>query len=231
MNFRNSSAGSDGSRKSSGLRSGQNSVLGAAGFSTGIDDSGEKSVIQNVTSEDDLKDQHCDSKEKIPSATELGDTSNVRSDEDQTWSLSQLHARLPKECEVCNAPCELACKGCQKAFYCSRLHQVSDWPQHKADCFPAIFIKNDVGEKILVATKGIPAGGTILKEKPLILLPSTTEPADHICLGCYEEVETSVSCSKCKWDICSSKCEKVILIAVIQLLFLFVTFNYCFILS
>ena len=212
-----SAAEPDGRHKSSqvlvqAVHNNYNNVLGAEGF-TGIDDSGEKTahIDQNESAsrENDLKYGHADSQEKIPSATALGDTYSVQGSSDEGDSSFRLQKRLPNECEVCNERCELVCKGCQKAFYCSKRHQISDWPQHKPDCFPAMFIKNCAGEKILVATKDVPAGGIILKEKPVILLPSTTESADHICLGCYEEVETSVSCSNCKWDICSGRCEKV----------------------
>ncbi|NDC10771.1 MAG: zinc finger MYND domain-containing protein, partial [Oxalobacteraceae bacterium] len=37
-------------------------------------------------------------------------------------------------CGVCGVPSTLRCAGCRKVRYCTKEHQIQDWPQHKADC-------------------------------------------------------------------------------------------------
>ncbi|CAG7723627.1 unnamed protein product [Allacma fusca] len=177
--------------------------------------------LEEPESEDTLK-APCESDERIPSTTMFSEAIpsdtcvsefpdgaiSVTSEAEVDDNYLTLLQKIPRECQVCYEACDLACKACYKVFYCSKNHQIADWSRHKNDCFPAIIAKNKDGEKILVATQDIPQNGKILKERPFLIVPSTKESLDHICLGCYEEVETSVSCSKCKWDVCSEKCEK-----------------------
>ena len=41
---------------------------------------------------------------------------------------------LNLKCLVCGKPTKLACKFCQKVFYCTQEHLNTDWENHKTEC-------------------------------------------------------------------------------------------------
>jgi hypothetical protein len=114
-----------------------------------------------------------------------------------------------RTCAVCAAPTAQSCAICNKVSYCSKEHQKGDWKAHKPNCFPAsVQTSPDLG-RYLAATRSIKAGELILKEKPIVSGPNGKNGYHPICLSCYRIVKTNYVCSKCKWPLCSPKCENV----------------------
>lgn len=117
---------------------------------------------------------------------------------------------MEEACAVCKTLCTKFCSKCKKAYYCCVEHQKEDRKAHKKICFPAKLEVDDVQGRHFVATKNISPGDPIFSEKALVVGPSGAEKYFHkICLGCYRVVRSDYVCSKCKWPVCNTNCEKV----------------------
>ena len=52
------------------------------------------------------------------------------------WAGVRLDVQMRKmkpEC-YCGLPTTIRCSGCKKVYYCSKEHQLADWPSHKKVC-------------------------------------------------------------------------------------------------
>lgn len=118
-------------------------------------------------------------------------------------------------CEVCQQPANQTCGGCKLVYYCSRGHQKLGWREgHKFKCCAFKVQYSDTVGRHMVATRDIKQGEMILKEKPAVLGPKITCPAQ--CLGCGKKLEPQTigdkldfyKCTICNWPMCGPKCEK-----------------------
>jgi len=122
---------------------------------------------------------------------------------------------LVGSCAICSASSDKRCVRCMQVYYCNREHQQQHWKNHKASCHPVkmIALEQQSGRKALVATRDIPKGEIIIKEKPLLTGPrveSENLPERFpLCLECYRLVKGNYRCTKCQWPLCGPQCQKV----------------------
>ncbi|XP_068232451.1 SET domain-containing protein SmydA-8-like [Palaemon carinicauda] len=109
-------------------------------------------------------------------------------------------------CGTCQGPASLKCTACGNVYYCSKEHQKKHWKIHKKECFPVVEQKDQQQGRYLVASRDIPAGHLILKEKPIVLGPPSISTA--MCLGCLNPITQPdfPKCPRCSWPLCSPVC-------------------------
>ncbi|XP_050298260.1 SET domain-containing protein SmydA-8-like [Anthonomus grandis grandis] len=112
------------------------------------------------------------------------------------------------KCALCQKIANQICSACHNVFYCSKEHQKSHWKKHKEHCQAFKISSDEAMGRFLEASNDIKENIVILKEKPLVIGPA--QETIPVCLGCYQEIDSGCykSCSKCKWPMCSVKCEE-----------------------
>ena len=127
-------------------------------------------------------------------------------------------------CLVCGRRGWLRCSGCRVAYHCTENHQQSD-QYHLQNCSPFQIVWDDNMGYNLVASRDLGPGNNemvwgkfftscnslisttfsgsfVLREAPLVIVPSFTEDYSNFCLGCSVELEkgvSPVSCPQCAW--------------------------------
>ncbi|KAK7072642.1 hypothetical protein SK128_012619 [Halocaridina rubra] len=114
-------------------------------------------------------------------------------------------------CGSCGAKATLKCTACGTVYYCSKEHQKKHWKVHKKECLPYSEENGPQQGRYLVASRDIPAGHLIFKEKPLAIGPPSSSKA--ICLGCHSPITSPdyPKCPRCFWPLCSPECANSIL--------------------
>jgi len=113
-----------------------------------------------------------------------------------------------ESCLVCDSPGSKKCSGCNSAAYCSAEHQKQHWKLHKNQCKPYKVKTSEIYGRYLVASRNLTAGTVVIKEPYLAIGPK--QDSLPICLGCHKRLTKELyRCSKCKFPVCNSECEKV----------------------
>ena len=120
-----------------------------------------------------------------------------------------------KACFLCQtSPAGHVCQHCKNVSFCNDDHfqihrKEKDAKSEK--CWPFKIGKDEVKGNVMVASRDIQAGETILEEQPAVWGPNNK--SKPVCLECLKPVQaneesivTSV-CSKCHFPVCGEKCE------------------------
>jgi len=67
---------------------------------------------------------------------------------------------------------------------------------------------NEIYGNYVVASRRIQEGELIIREKPMFVGPYGPNDLLPYCIVCYKDIGLSSKCSKCKWPVCNSFCEK-----------------------
>ncbi|XP_052130288.1 uncharacterized protein LOC113209786 [Frankliniella occidentalis] len=124
-------------------------------------------------------------------------------------------------CAVCGVEGS-RCTGCLLDYYCGKQHQTQDWPRHRAGCKVLELRTDERLGRHLVATRNIPAATVILRERPMLSIPSPWTAEESLneklqafnkvyCVGCLASDQSLTyerKCSSCGWPVCRSECSK-----------------------
>ncbi|XP_015595619.1 protein msta [Cephus cinctus] len=108
-------------------------------------------------------------------------------------------------CRICGNEGGLRCSNCRMQFYCSKDHQLTDWPDHREICIAWKIQESPELGRYLIASKDLYPGDTIIAEDPIIWGPAL-HTDEIICIGCGYKNPTS-TCPTCRWPSCKSTCE------------------------
>lgn len=123
----------------------------------------------------------------------------------------------------------MVCSKCKLVSYCSKEHQIEDWPNHKEVCFPIKFtFIPDRNRKHYVAKSDIKVGKITHVQRPLMIYPIVTNSTElkfpenkgkdvnnqsrvKLCISCFQELSANdmKTCVKCKWPVCNGNCTNV----------------------
>ena len=138
----------------------------------------------------------------------------------------------PDACFLCQKPDQ----GCNRCPKCSMVHCGTDHlavhrgssKKHPEICWPFRIGRRDVVGNVMVASRDIKAGETILEEKPAVWGPNNKSVP--LCLDCLQPVKfvektiekveeegtipvtkkvVNSFCSKCGFPVCNEKCKWV----------------------
>ncbi|ODN02948.1 Histone-lysine N-methyltransferase Smyd1 [Orchesella cincta] len=73
---------------------------------------------------------------------------------------------------------------------------------------PGIVMRNHIYGNYVVASRTIETGELIILEKPISIGPYSPPDILPLCVTCCKDIGRSLKCSKCKWPVCGSACEK-----------------------
>ncbi|ODM97772.1 Protein msta, isoform A [Orchesella cincta] len=132
-------------------------------------------------------------------------------------------------CAVCFANNARVCQGCHNIAYCCRDHQIEHWSIHQSTCKPLVCVqKEEVLNNLSLpleerhfdpyigmykAARQLNPKDTVLHLQPIMHVAHNkglpVPPDSILCLGCNRWYQRSQGymCRKCKWPVCSEKCE------------------------
>ncbi|XP_034236486.1 uncharacterized protein LOC117642410 [Thrips palmi] len=120
------------------------------------------------------------------------------------------HNAATGPCAVCGEAGR-PCARCRVHYYCGKEHQKKHWRRHKPSCGCI-----ELRDGYVVATRDIPAGTLIMRERPTLTFPASTLNyyRNHLeavlCVGCCADLgqDPPRQCRRCGLPVCDEACSR-----------------------